>query len=105
MKASEIKVGGIYLMKVSGTVQKVRVESIDRRPCYGRMKERTVYACKNLATGRDCVAKSASKFRSEAPYRLPNVDAQTDGANDMLEQWEKEQAGDGLTQRERNHWA
>ena len=53
MKASEVKIGGTYLMKVSGEV--VPVEVIAIAP--GR------YTCVNMRTGRVCRARCASKFR------------------------------------------
>ncbi len=71
MKASEIRVGGVYLMKVSGTVQRVRVDAITERETYRtssigrRTGFRTIYECTNLATRRKCQARSPSKFRKE----------------------------------------
>ena len=66
MKQNEIRVGGKYKMKVSGTVQTVRVDRIEERTNY---KGRTMvsYVCTNLATGRECMAHSAAKFRVAEP--------------------------------------
>ena len=59
MKANEIQVGGIYSMRVSGNITQVKVIDIRAR-CHGR----TVYDCINVATGRKCQARSASKPRA-----------------------------------------
>ena len=53
MKASEVKIGGTYLMKVSGDV--VPVEVIGIAPGH--------YTCVNKRTGRVCRARSPQKFR------------------------------------------
>lgn len=83
MKKHEIKVGGVYLMKVSGVVTKVRVDAI--REVEGRsygaysgrstIKSKTVYDCTNLRTGKSCRAESAQKFRGEVK---PTPGPQTD---------------------------
>lgn len=74
MKASEIRVGGVYLMRVSGKLVRVRVDDIDEhlgynsQSLYGpprRVRARTIYHCINLATGRKCSARSPQKFRAE----------------------------------------
>lgn len=65
MKANEIRVGGVYIAKVSGKLTKVRVDAI--RETSGRMGrgERTVYGVTNLATKRTTSFRSAAKFRKE----------------------------------------
>ena len=64
MLKKELAVGEQYRMKVSGTVQDVRLDSIEESSDYkGRL--RTTFRCTNLRTGRSCVAHSASKFRGK----------------------------------------
>lgn len=72
MKAEEIKVGNIYLIRHFGEMSKVRVEAIDEKDIYcgrdyysGKSKYRstTRYRCVKLSTGRKIVVKSAAKFR------------------------------------------
>lgn len=68
MKANEIKVGGIYVAKVSGKLTEVRVDEIRERPGFrsGGKKirqDRTVYGVTNLKTGRTTTFESAMKFR------------------------------------------
>jgi len=72
MTKKQIKVGGFYEMKVSDKLVIVRVDSINvHNPSFGGSRsigrERTTYGCVNLATGRHCSARSASKFRREVP--------------------------------------
>lgn len=69
MKASEIKVGGKYLAKVSNRLVTVRVDAIrDYSDGYfpagraGNSAKR--YDVTNLATGRKTTFRSAQKFRS-----------------------------------------
>lgn len=68
MKAKEVKVGDVVLMKVSGAVQRVRIDAI--RETFGMGKSKTVYDCTNLATGRKCSARSPSKFRGIVTPKL-----------------------------------
>ena len=57
MKKHNIKVGSIYLVKVSGTLAKVRLtREHDRGGWYGT----------NLATGREIRIRTAARLRSEA---------------------------------------
>jgi len=66
MKKEEIVVGGKYLIKVSGKVVPVQVNSITERSSYSSSgRGGTNYRCTNLITNRGCVARSAQKFRSE----------------------------------------
>lgn len=75
MHRKDIKKGGLYLAKVNGKVQTVRVDEIaDSRkyrsdPYSGRSKlaDTVVYHCTNTATGRKIIFRSAAKFRSLAP--------------------------------------
>ena len=66
MKKAEIKVGGMYLAKVSGMVTTVRVDKIRQSP-NGRTgefaREITVYDVTNVKTGRSTTFRSAAKFR------------------------------------------
>jgi len=63
MKKDEIKVGGHYLAKVSGSITTVRVDGIRETTT---TKTMTVYDVTNLATGRRTTFRSAAKFRSPA---------------------------------------
>lgn len=72
MKKAQIKVGGIYVAKVSGKLTRVRVDAIrdvSRQRGYdyaGKLVyvDSQVYDVTNLATGRKTTFRSASKFRS-----------------------------------------
>lgn len=71
MKASEIKVGGVYKAKVSNKIVDVRVDSIEEG-CVGsyvvgrpKAKRKTFYYVTNLSTNRKTTFRSAAKFRSE----------------------------------------
>lgn len=70
MKASEIKVGEHYSARVSNKLTTVEVLEIIKRDGYKKgsfkMKSGTSYRVKNIATGRETVFKSASKFRAKA---------------------------------------
>ena len=74
MKAEQIQVGSIYLIRHQGEVSltEVRVDAIEeketyigfssysRQPQYRSVKR---YRCTKMATGRTIIVKSASKFR------------------------------------------
>lgn len=62
MKKAEIKVGGMYLAKISGVIVTVRVNAI-RDSIQARNKSVTVYDVTNLRTGRKTTFRSAAKFR------------------------------------------
>lgn len=62
MKASEIKVGGLYLAKVGGVITKVKVTRI--RVTHGGS---TAYDVTNTTTGAKTTFYSAAKFRGEVP--------------------------------------
>lgn len=64
MKANEIRVGGIYIAKVNGKLQKVRVDNI-RKGGFTTGGSQTAYDVTNLATGRTTTFRSAAKFREE----------------------------------------
>jgi hypothetical protein len=66
MKKSQIKIGGIYVAKVSNKLVNVRVNSIETVPSYGD-RTTTRYGVTNLATGRQTSFRSATKFRGEVP--------------------------------------
>lgn len=68
MKTNEIKVGGVYVAKVSGKLTNVRVDAIrTRQSGYGSTaRDQTVYDVTNLATGRKTTFRSAAKFRRVA---------------------------------------
>lgn len=75
MKANEIKVGGVYVARVSGRLTEVRVDAI-RENAFG---QRLVYDVTNLATGRRTTFRSAAKFRSEV--RDHRTEGKTDAKN------------------------
>jgi hypothetical protein len=58
MQKHHVKVGATYLVRVSGTLTKVRLtREHDRGGWYGT----------NLATGREIRIRTAARLRSEAP--------------------------------------
>ena len=63
MKKIEIRVGGLYLAKVSGRLVTVRVESIQEVYAYNS-RLGTRYGITNLLTGRMTAFRSAAKFRT-----------------------------------------
>lgn len=69
MKAKEIEVGKCYTAKVSNNLVPVRVVGISVKErlylsaLIPRKPARTIYHCKNLATGREITVKSAQRFR------------------------------------------
>lgn len=73
MLAKDIRVGGVYVAKVSNKLTKVRVDRIaDQTSFNGRACK--FYKCTNLATGREVTFRSAAKFRSEVmrhEYEIP----------------------------------
>lgn len=68
MKKAEIKVGGLYLAKVSSVVVTVRVERIWADDTKDR--DVTRYDVTNLLTGRKLTFRSAAKFRGPAPEQV-----------------------------------
>ncbi len=65
MKAKDIRIGGIYAMRVSCEVVPVKVNAIqDRYDGKGNLRGKT-YHCTSMKTGRGCKAESAAKFRRE----------------------------------------
>ena len=79
MKENEIRVGGLYLAKVSGAVTTVRVDAIRNAPRYSagnygtyHTRDTTVYDITNLRTGRKTTFRSAAKFRGAAKDEYPN---------------------------------
>ena len=76
MKASEIKVGCVYLAKVSGKLTNVRVDAIKEvYSSRARGTWRDWYTVTNLATGRRTTFRSPQKFRGavrdDALAKLP----------------------------------
>ena len=64
MKKAEIRVGGHYIVKISGRLTTARVDYIAEK--YDHNDKLTVrYDVTNLATGRKTSFRSAAKFRSE----------------------------------------
>jgi len=77
MKAEQIVVGGVYLIRHQGEVGlcQVRVDKIDAQERYcgfnrysaqPQYRMTTRYRCTKLSTGRAIVVKSATKFRRPA---------------------------------------
>lgn len=69
MKAKDIKEGEAYVMKVSGQLQVVRVDSIREHYAPRGGKLSTVYHCTNVRTKRQCMARSPQKFREKVALR------------------------------------
>lgn len=63
MKQSEIKVGGLYIAKVSNQFVTVRVDEIKKREKNIYRRGGTYYSVTNMKTGRNVVFRSATKFR------------------------------------------
>jgi len=62
MKKSEIEIGGTYTAKVSGNIVPVKV--IEQRTRYDFSGRACIgWRCRNTATGREIVVKSAQRFR------------------------------------------
>jgi len=66
MRKDDVKVGGIYLAKVSGKRIKVRIDSVHTQGLSGR----TFWQATNLATGRTVTIRSAQRL-SEVPPERP----------------------------------
>jgi hypothetical protein len=66
MKKAEIKVGGVYIAKVSNKLAKVKVETIRTVHNLSTKKDETRYDILNLDMGRRTVFRSAAKFRGYA---------------------------------------
>ncbi len=76
MKKAEIKVGGLYTVKVSGKLTTVRVDAIRETGSYRAHQPHTpttLYDVTNLTTGRKTTFRSATKFRGEARPAEPGV--------------------------------
>lgn len=73
MRQSEVKVGGIYIAKVSNRLVSVRLDRIETPS--GTRRSVTRFHVTNLRTGRKTVFRSAAKFRCVAaktePARIP----------------------------------
>jgi hypothetical protein len=72
MKSGEIKVGGVYWCKVSGTIVPVKVmnthgKGYTRYDAVGRYAGRVSsgFTCQNLKTGRRFQTRSAARLRRE----------------------------------------
>jgi hypothetical protein len=72
MKKSEIKIGGVYVAKVSNKLTRVRVDRIVEYTSAGpyngwasKDRTKTRYHVTNLTTNRALVFHSATKFRGE----------------------------------------
>lgn len=98
MKKAEIKVGGLYLAKISGKMVTVRVDRI--RPRYEADHDTVAYEVTNLSTGRKVTFRSAAKFRGEThPEPKPNPGGNRNMPSDiqfrqMVKELEQEIAAD-----------
>ena len=61
MLASQIEIGEVYLVKVSGTVRPVQVLKTITSS-HGR----TYWQCRNVVTGRSVLVRGAARFRAPA---------------------------------------
>jgi len=68
MKAAEVKIGGVYLAKVSGRLVHLRIDRTDESLSIrygGRRSRRQTWYATNLDTGREVFVKSATRLRRE----------------------------------------
>ena len=92
MKKNEIKVGGLYLAKVSGKITTVRVDAI-RKGGFTSGGSQTAYDVTNLKTGRKTTFRSAAKFRCEAKL-LEAMKAECSNANELVQSREMDAISD-----------
>jgi len=64
MQKHNVKVGSTYIVKVSGSLAKVRIT---------REHERGGWYGINLATGREIRIRTAARLRCEVPYGAPGI--------------------------------
>ncbi len=69
MFATDVQVGGRYIIKLAGRFVVVRVDHIDVREKTSYSRGGRYYLCTNERTGRYIVVKSASKFRCHCRKR------------------------------------
>lgn len=65
MKRAEVRVGGIYLAKISGRLVRVRLDDELRREGWRTGRKCNYWLTTNLDTGRNITIRSAAKLRSE----------------------------------------
>lgn len=68
MRHKDVHVGGHYRARISGHHVTVRLDRIEEREGYTRLRRHgsnKTYHCTNLRTGRKVVFRSAAKLRSE----------------------------------------
>ena len=67
MKKEDIKIGDLYIAKVSNKLTTVRVDAIRSSGSYfaGARRAGTAYDVTNLSTGRHTTFRSAAKFRKK----------------------------------------
>lgn len=73
MRKNEIRVGGLYLAKISNNIVTVRVDSIREAEPTQFKRAETVYGVTNLKTGRKVTFRSAAKFRAEVKPQEPKA--------------------------------
>lgn len=73
MKKDEVKIGGVYEVRLHGVLTKVRIEEATEHRNWvgaassGNRRTMTHWSATNLRTGRRIVIKSAAKLRREVP--------------------------------------
>jgi hypothetical protein len=78
MRAREIKIGGVYLAKVSGRVVPVKVLKVTTRYLHPN-RWRDQWRCVNTVTGREITVRSPQRFRKEVTGDGQSINA-TGGA-------------------------
>ena len=91
MKKSEVKVGHVYVAKVSGRLVPVRIDSVHSRQGWNAT---------NTKTGRRVHIKSAQRLRREAKPKGQVAAAKADQENARLRD-ERKRSPDGMTASER----
>lgn len=81
MKKDEVKIGGVYEVRLHGVLTRVRIEEAFETRYWvgaassGKRQSRTHWSATNLKTGRRVQIKSAAKLRKEATFTInePNT--------------------------------
>lgn len=77
MKKDEVKIGGVYEVRLHGVLTKVRIEEAFETRHWvgaassGKRQSRTHWSATNLKTGRRVQIKSAAKLRKEVVEGQP----------------------------------
>ena len=65
MKRCDVRVGGIYIAKISGRLCRVRLDDENEHTAWGNGRQTTYWLATNLETGRSVKIHSAAKLRRE----------------------------------------